>query len=169
MTRVANAARQARLEAGLCLDCGKPTVPDRRRCEPCLERNRVTGKARYYSPKEQERRKTKKAEIAKQASSYARRRRRGAGRYKYVVQMVERKGKSVWALTEEQWRALIEQPCHYCELPNDVEAGVGLDRLDNSRGYEQGNVVSCCTACNVTRGDRFTPDEMKIIGAAIAR
>ena len=39
------------------------------------------------------------------------------------------------------WRV----PCHYCE--GHIET-VGLDRLDNSVGYIEGNVISCCETCN---------------------
>jgi len=27
----------------------------------------------------------------------------------------------------------------------------GIDRVDNSRGYESGNVVSCCGVCNMLK------------------
>jgi hypothetical protein len=54
-------------------------------------------------------------------------------------------------------------------MPSSSKTGIGLDRLDDSKGYEVGNVVSCCTECNLARGCRFTPKEMKIIGAAIRR
>lgn len=35
-------------------------------------------------------------------------------------------------------------PCSYC----DVENGHGLDRLDNTLGHSENNVVSCCEKCN---------------------
>jgi hypothetical protein len=50
-----------------------------------------------------------------------------------------------------------------------VQTGVGLDRLDNARGYDADNVVSCCTTCNVVRGNRFTPDEMMLLGRTIRK
>jgi hypothetical protein len=71
-------------------------------------------------------------------------------------------------LTFEQWSFLvIGATCHYCEgeLPT---FGHGLDRIDNSAGYELGNVVPCCTRCNMTRGDRYTYEEFKnLIAPAI--
>ncbi len=42
-----------------------------------------------------------------------------------------------------------------------------LDRLDNNRGYEKGNVVVACSLCNLTRHSRFTYEEFLIIGKAI--
>jgi len=61
--------------------------------------------------------------------------------------------------------------CHYCgAVPNNfsksyttpasdpqLEKGAfysGLDRLDNSKGYEPGNVVSCCKPCNWAKGKK---------------
>ena len=37
------------------------------------------------------------------------------------------------------------KPCHYCGC--EIEA-TGLDRKDNDKGYEVGNVVPCCLPCN---------------------
>lgn len=34
----------------------------------------------------------------------------------------------------------------------------GIDRVDNTRGYEKGNVVPCCGTCNLLKGAR-TVDE----------
>lgn len=47
--------------------------------------------------------------------------------------------------------------CVYCArgISPDV---VGLDRIDNARGYEPGNVVRACTGCNVARGSLIPAD-----------
>lgn len=37
------------------------------------------------------------------------------------------------------------KPCHYCGCEIEV---TGLDRKDNDKGYEVGNVVPCCMSCN---------------------
>lgn len=64
-----------------------------------------------------------------------------------------------WQITFEAFTLLRQQPCRYCGflLP---EAGYGLDRIDNSKGYLHDNVVPCCTSCNSARGDHFTHEEM---------
>lgn len=59
-----------------------------------------------------------------------------------------------------------QKPCTYC---NDKIETIGLDRIDNDKGYTIDNVVSCCGDCNLTRGNRWTYEEMEtIIGPAIA-
>lgn len=69
-----------------------------------------------------------------------------------------------FTLTFEQYEALIALPCFYCNGELGISrTGIGLDRLDNSKGYTIDNVVSCCGDCNRTRGDRFTPEETKIM------
>jgi hypothetical protein len=56
--------------------------------------------------------------------------------------------------------------CHYCEdcLP---KYGVGMDRLNNTEGYTEYNVVPCCAICNWVRANRFTVQEMERIGALL--
>lgn len=39
-----------------------------------------------------------------------------------------------------------KNPCHYC---GEAIETVGLDRVDNARGYTRDNVVSCCRRCNI--------------------
>lgn len=53
--------------------------------------------------------------------------------------------------------------CVYCGDTNNI----GLDRIDNNKGHEIGNVVPCCYECNCARNNNFTYEEMLIIGKAI--
>lgn len=46
---------------------------------------------------------------------------------------------------------------------------MGLDRLDNSKGYEITNIVSCCTTCNYLRGDLLSPEETIVAVQAILK
>ena len=66
-----------------------------------------------------------------------------------------------WILSDEKVRELIIQPCHYCgslpslhdkdstfrEFNGDFPSN-GIDRIDNIKGYIEGNVVPCCKLCN---------------------
>jgi hypothetical protein len=67
----------------------------------------------------------------------------------------------VFELTEEQFRHLNQQPCHYCGSPpvsNMIRTKSGktfseysyngVDRKDNLVGYTIENSVSCCGICN---------------------
>lgn len=69
----------------------------------------------------------------------------------------------LWDLTLDEFIILREGLCTYCQFPLP-EVGSGLDRIDNSKDYEAGNVVPCCTACNRTRGDHYTHQEMLELG-----
>lgn len=60
-------------------------------------------------------------------------------------------------------RDFISQKCHYCGTSEKI----GLDRIDNSKGHTKANVLPACSDCNSVRGNRFTVEEMQIIGRAI--
>ena len=66
-------------------------------------------------------------------------------------------------LTLDFFKEEIKNGCIYCGDLNNV----GLDRIDNTKGHEKSNVVSCCYDCNCARMDNFSLEEMKIIGLAI--
>lgn len=42
--------------------------------------------------------------------------------------------------------------CHWCEKEFDARE-IGLDRIDNSQGHWEGNVLPSCRKCNNTRGN----------------
>jgi hypothetical protein len=63
-----------------------------------------------------------------------------------------------FSLSDEEFRILVNSNCYYCgakpsnKKKNQSEYSTfiynGIDRIDSLKGYEQGNVVSCCTKCN---------------------
>lgn len=75
-----------------------------------------------------------------------------------------------WRLSRAVFDRLVVRPCYYCGAPPEtrvlrvwqsgkgcrsvvtIEAYHGLDRKDPVRGYERGNVVSCCSKCNKIKG-----------------
>ena len=73
-----------------------------------------------------------------------------------------------FTITFEEYFQLLSQPCYYCnkELVG-VETGVGLDRIDNSKGYTIENVLPCCSICNQTRNKNWTVEETKIMISAV--
>lgn len=63
-----------------------------------------------------------------------------------------------WELPEQEAFELFSGNCYYCgESPKQVHVRKrnygnftynGIDRMDNSQGYQTGNCVSCCGPCN---------------------
>jgi hypothetical protein len=64
-----------------------------------------------------------------------------------------------WQLTDAQAAWLSKQPCFYCgkepfQLHNKTHAYMGIDRIDNTKGYQVDNVVPCCKNCNFAKLNR---------------
>jgi hypothetical protein len=58
----------------------------------------------------------------------------------------EKRNKEV-SLTKENYLELIQKSCVYCNYYNEEEIN-GVDRLDNEKGYNLENCISCCKHCN---------------------
>lgn len=94
-----------------------------------------------------------------------------------------KKEEILFNITKDQfisWYMAQKLQCHYCGLrPEDFKTtldkyltkkvNLGLDRVDNSKGYEIENIVLCCNRCNSIKGEFFTHDEMKVIGHKFIR
>ncbi len=78
------------------------------------------------------------------------------------------------------WRASRPMVCHYCSLAEDdlPKTGMksqiqrcvqvmGVDRLDSTLGYVSTNLVPCCFVCNQIKGDRFSEEEMLLVGPGL--
>lgn len=64
-----------------------------------------------------------------------------------------------WSLSRKVYIELIKKKCFYCggKLP---EVAIGLDRVNNNRGYHKDNVVPCCTACNYMKNRHILHEQM---------
>lgn len=69
-------------------------------------------------------------------------------------------------LSVEEMMEILAKPCVHCGTTNEPR---GLDRIDNSLPHIKGNVAPSCAHCNIARGNRFSFDEMREIGATIRR
>ena len=80
------------------------------------------------------------------------------GRFSMIRSVAKRRGKE-FKLAIEDVKTLWNKPCEYCG--EEIE-GLHLDRVDNKKGYEVGNVVSCCWPCNKSKrgkvlGEQWIP------------
>lgn len=67
-------------------------------------------------------------------------------------------------LTQEQFISIFSLPCHYCHDMLGVRSHTsGLDRKDNTRGYDIDNVLPCCAICNYLRNNIMTVEETEYI------
>jgi hypothetical protein len=78
----------------------------------------------------------------------------------YVYKIGAKKRGLDFNLTEKQFAELTQRDCYYCGAkPNNIDKHRkkeyvynGIDRVDNSKGYEIYNVVPCCKECNKRKG-----------------
>lgn len=81
--------------------------------------------------------------------------------YQNYRSRARRKG-LVFVLNLDAFIAITQQKCHYCgQKPSNVRKGRhcnldytynGIDRKDNEKGYEEGNMLPCCWRCNDFKG-----------------
>jgi len=78
-----------------------------------------------------------------------------------------RKRNLEWNLTVQEFKDITESTCHYCgDAPSKISYGSsgltrdhgaytynGIDRKNNSEGYNLENCVPCCTSCNIMKMD----------------
>jgi 5-methylcytosine-specific restriction endonuclease McrA len=72
-----------------------------------------------------------------------------------------RKGRD-FSLTIDEFEKFIMGECYYCSAPANttqtLSIGHGIDRVDSSKGYVKGNVVTCCNVCNYMKGSLTTQE-----------
>lgn len=66
------------------------------------------------------------------------------GRYSEYKKAARERG-FVFPLSKEDCLTFWNKNCCYC---GDLITGLGMDRVDSSRGYELDNLVPCCMVCN---------------------
>lgn len=121
-------------------------------CKTCSNRNKEENKVKYA-----EAQRLRTARLNKTLEGKARLRAIGlkpATKYNYTKNTSKTRGLE-FNFTREEYFQVISSTCHYC---GDFfkSSGSGLDRVDNSKGYIKGNVVSCCKECNQMKADLST-------------
>jgi|ERR1035437_4677476 hypothetical protein len=64
--------------------------------------------------------------------------------YKHSAKSTHRE----FTLSMEEFMTFWQKSCFYC---GNIPLTIGLDRIDNDKGYTIENIVSCCTTCNLMR------------------
>lgn len=67
-----------------------------------------------------------------------------AYRFSYYRANAKQRGLE-FSLTQDDFRHLWNALCGYC---GDPIVGIGLDRIDNAKGYTRENAIPCCKVCN---------------------
>lgn len=80
----------------------------------------------------------------------------------------------------KDWKNQYGRRCTYCGIDAGqlwrmnaaaINGGrlesIGVDRVDNERGYDLDNIVACCGPCNRIKANFFTFEEMRKIGLAL--
>ena len=62
-----------------------------------------------------------------------------------------------WELSDNEFFKLLKQPCAYCGGTSKI----GIDRVDNSKGYTKENSVPCCKDCNYMKHRQSREDFIK--------
>jgi hypothetical protein len=65
----------------------------------------------------------------------------------------------VFALTQEDFRLIVSNPCRYCGTANNI----GIDRVDNAIGYTLKNSSPCCDRCNFAKRDMTESDFLNLV------
>ena len=63
-------------------------------------------------------------------------------------------------LTFDQWQAIVSLPCVYAGVP-DSDIRSGVDRIDSSMGYTEGNSQPCCAKHNLLKSDILTHEHAR--------
>lgn len=159
--RVKNQKYSQKLEdEGLCRLCLAPSTQGKTRCDECriFENTRRTERIEEGM--------CISCGVVPPLKDYKGRGRKCFACLRNVMYSVTNKVKlsqgSTWAIERTHYESLVALDCYYCELPLEryLTCG-GLDRLDNSRGYEPDNVVTCCKKCNIAKNDFYNPQEFK--------
>lgn len=96
------------------------------------------------------------------------RRKTTKGKYEDLKDSARTRGLIV-QISYEMYSKIILNPCFYCETPVSNLGGHSLDRIDNSLGYSENNVLPCCGECNKIRGPFLTIQKMKVAMMAILK
>ena len=159
----------------------------KRKNEPEYKRKRQESAKKYYLSHREEYLEKRKKYWETHKEQYRKYRRewrykRPEGIWEVLRQGSIRRGKLLKITRKEfiEWWNKQEKICFYCGVSvdklmklNDSMASwckrLTIDRLENKKPYQIGNMVLACRRCNAIKGDFFTWQEMKEIGQKYVR
>lgn len=101
----------------------------------------------------------KRPEVKEHISEYYKSKNRTDNyRYRYSKGKCKSRGKE-FLLTKEEYIDIINRPCYYSGEDLSKEMGIGLDRIDNAKGYTLDNVLPCIGWVNKIRNNLLTVAE----------
>lgn len=135
---------EKRSDPNLCLDCGRGLSPETRakgkhdkplrRCIKCYETMQKIEAARPIRERNYKVESFQNKHVA----------------WNHYVKGAKKRHLD-FTLSKTLFESLLAEPCFYCghHVPQQIN---GIDRVDNNKGYIEGNVVSCCETCNLAKG-----------------
>lgn len=126
-------------------------------------RDKVHEKRRRYFATEKGKRVKKESVERRRMFEKTRQRHRG-----YQEKMYVRFNRLKWRCKKTQrecdftraaYEEIVGLGCYYCGA--EIRTGVGLDRIDNHKGYLIENCLPCCGFCNSVRGAHLSVEETK--------
>ena len=75
-----------------------------------------------------------------------------AGQWRYRKYDAARKERE-FQITQDQYQEIVTNP-KGCYLCGDTAVQLGVDRIDNSKGYTVDNIAPCCSPCNTSKGTK---------------
>lgn len=84
--------------------------------------------------------------------------------------------KLTWSISDEEALELFQQNCVYCGIgPSNICKTYsknfiynGIDRVDNTKGYEKENLVTCCKICNYAKHNMPLEDFLAWVDRLVA-
>jgi hypothetical protein len=147
----------------LCVTCGKKALLTKKQCRSCYKKAyRLANHAKLLEQERAQHFYNRPSRL----KAYEKFRYSPKARFKYMTRDAAKRGLSC-TLPLEQYVSLIANNCYYCECPMPRSMGTGLDRIDNSKGYDMGNVLTCCGDCNLLRMHKLTVKETKLLSMTL--
>ncbi len=147
----------------VCTVCDKTALLTKKQCRSCYKKAyRITNHAKLL---EQERAQHLHNRLNR-LKAYEKFRYSPKARFRYMTRDASKRALSC-TLTLEEYVSLITKNCYYCECQMPRSMGTGLDRIDNSKGYDTGNVLTCCGDCNLLRMHKLTVEETKLLSMTL--